>query len=77
MSDEVELGEYLRRLNRRMDDMAAEISSLHRAVQAPGCICPPGAQATCQGALCPRRGYPLAAGRAVGGGTSGREGSAG
>lgn len=25
-----------------------------------GCICPPGAEATCQGWLCPRRGVKIA-----------------
>lgn len=27
------------------------------AFKPQGCICPPGAEITCQGALCPRRGY--------------------
>ena len=27
-----------------------------------GCICPPGAEATCQGPLCPRRGVSKGAG---------------
>ena len=32
---------------------------LRPAGQPHGCVCPPGAEATCKGLACPRRGFDL------------------
>lgn len=42
-------------LDEAMQALADEIVKATSRSAAQGCVCPPGAEKTCQGALCPRR----------------------
>jgi len=46
-------GQYIYSVPHRCGERPGFVSN------AMGCICPPGSERTCQGALCPRRSFSL------------------
>ena len=57
----VENGRYVQHIDH--GPVRPQVGSVKPVQQ--GCICPPGAEATCRGQMCPRRSFATSAGGAI------------